>query len=147
MIKKISYCNTDMAQQLADLEKEIFGTAWNNELIKQKINNDEFLYWVYEINSKIVGYLAIQKNFKELHILGIGVKEIFRNQSIAKKLTIELIDYFEESKYEQILLEVRVSNSVAINMYESFGFKNYGVREKYYKNEDANLFRLEKTYV
>ena len=117
MIKKISYCNTDMAQQLADLEKEIFGTAWNNELIKQKINNDEFLYWVYEINSEIVGYLAIQKNFKELHILGIGVKEIFRNQSIAKKLTIELIDYFEESKYEQILLEVRVSNSVAINMY------------------------------
>ena len=119
----------------------------NNELITQKINNDEFLYWVYEINSEIVGYLAIQKNFKELHILGIGVKEIFRNQSIAKKLTIELIDYFEESKYEQILLEVRVSNSVAINMYESFGFKHYGVREKYYKNEDANLFRLEKTYV
>ena len=132
MIKKISYCNTNMAQQLADLEKEIFGTAWNKELIKQKINNDEFLYWVYEINSEIVGYLAIQKNFKELHILGIGVKEIFRNQSIAKKLTIELIDYFEESKYEQILLEVRVSNSVAINMYESFAFKNYGVREKYY---------------
>ena len=147
MIKKISYCNTDMSQQLADLEKEIFGTAWNNELIKQKINNDEFLYWVYEINSEIVGYLAIQRNFKELHILGIGVKEIFRNQSIAKKLTIELIDYFEESKYEQILLEVRVSNSVAINMYESFGFKHYGIREKYYKNEDANLFRLEKTYV
>ena len=27
-----------MAQQLADLEKEIFGTAWNNELIKQKIS-------------------------------------------------------------------------------------------------------------
>ena len=147
MIKKISYCNTNMAQQLADLEKEIFGTAWNKELIKQKINNDEFLYWVYEINSEIVGYLAIQKNFKELHILGIGVKEIFRNQSIAKKLTIELIDYFEESKYEQILLEVRVSNSVAINMYESFGLKHYRVREKYYKNEDANLFRLEKTYV
>ena len=147
MIKKISYCNMNMAQQLADLEKEIFGTAWNKELIKQKINNDEFLYWVYEINSEIVGYLAIQKNFKELHILGIGVKEIFRNQSIAKKLTIELIDYFEESKYQQILLEVRVSNSVAINMYKSFGFKHYGVREKYYKNEDANLFRLEKTYV
>ena len=105
MIKKISYCNTDMAQQLADLEKEIFGTAWNNELIKQKINNDEFLYWVYEINSEIVGYLAIQKNFKELHILGIGVKEIFRNQSIAKKLTIELIDYFEESKYVGVILD------------------------------------------
>ena len=32
MIKKISYCNTNMAQQLADLEKEIFGTAWNKEL-------------------------------------------------------------------------------------------------------------------
>mgnify|MGYP001159460442 FL=1 len=147
MIKKISHCNTNMAQQLADLEKEIFDTSWSDELIKQKINNDEFLYWIYEINSEIVGYLAIQKNFKELHILGIGVKEIFRNQSIAKKLTIELIDYFEESKYEQILLEVRVSNSIAINMYESFGFKHYGVREKYYKNEDANLFRLEKTYV
>ena len=43
MIKKISYCNTDMAQQLADLEKEIFGTAWNNELITQKISQHDDL--------------------------------------------------------------------------------------------------------
>ena len=73
-----------MAQQLAVLEKEIFGIAWNKELIKQKINNDEFLYWGYEINSEIVGYLAIQKNFKELHILGIGVKELLEINSLLR---------------------------------------------------------------
>uniref|UniRef100_UPI0035124E00 GNAT family N-acetyltransferase n=1 Tax=Winogradskyella sp. TaxID=1883156 RepID=UPI0035124E00 len=88
----------------------------------------------------------IQKTFFDIHILGIGVLESHRNNSIAKKLTQELISYFELSDFNKILLEVRQSNDIAMKLYKSFGFKKYGVRKNYYVNEDANLFHLEKIY-
>ena len=115
-------------------------------MINNKINNGEFVYWVFEQDNQIVGYLAIQKTFFDIHILGIGVLESYRNNSIAKKLTKELISYFEVSDFNKILLEVRQSNDIAMSLYKSFGFKLYGVRKNYYVNEDANLFHLEKIY-
>ena len=62
MIKKISYCNTDMAQQLASLEKEIFGTAWNNELIKQKINKSLLVNLKRQHNDKKNNDTRIRKH-------------------------------------------------------------------------------------
>jgi [ribosomal protein S18]-alanine N-acetyltransferase len=40
---------------------------------------------------------------------------------------------------DRYTLEVRVSNSEAIAMYESFGFRSAGIRRRYYhdNNEDA----------
>ena len=136
----------DQATDLAKLEESLFGTAWDSFVINNKINNGEFVYWVFEQDNQIVGYLAIQKTFFDIHILGIGVLESHRNNSIAKKLTQELISYFEVSDFNKILLEVRQSNNIAMSLYKSFGFKQYGVRKNYYMNEDANLFHLEKIY-
>ena len=146
MIKMIEYSTPEFAENLAKLEKTVFTSAWDIDTINNKINIGEFLYWIYEQDNEIVGYLAIQKTLNDLHILGIGVLENYRNQSIAKKLTKELISYFEISQFHKILLEVRQSNEVAINLYQSFGFIQYGVRKNYYVNEDAKLFQREKIY-
>ena len=146
MIKKIERSTIELADKLAKLEESLFGTAWDSFVIHKKINNGEFVYWVFEQDNQIVGYLAIQKTLFDIHILGIAVLESYRNNSIAKKLTQELISYFEVSDFNKILLEVRQSNDVAMSLYKSFGFKQYGVRKNYYVNEDANLFHLEKIY-
>jgi ribosomal-protein-alanine N-acetyltransferase len=58
-----------------------------------------------------------------------------------------LTDIKKESANKQsgvIFLEVRQSNNAAINLYKSFGFKEIGVRKKYYKNEDALVLRFIK---
>ena len=146
MIKMIENSTPEFAENLAKLEKTVFTSAWDIDTINNKINIGEFIYWIYEQDNEIVGYLAIQKTLNDLHILGIGVLENYRNQSIAKKLTKELISYFEISQFHKILLEVRQSNEVAINLYQSFGFIQYGVRKNYYVNEDAKLFQREKIY-
>ena len=146
MIKMIEKSTVELSDKLAKLEKSLFETAWDSVLINNKINNGEFVYWVFEQDNQIVGYLAIQKTFFDIHILGIGVLESYRNNSIAKKLTKELISYFEVSDFSKILLEVRQSNDIAMSLYKSFGFKLYGVRKNYYVNEDAKLFQREKIY-
>ena len=87
MIRIIEKSTLEFAENLAKLEKTLFSTAWDRDTINDKINRGEFLYWVYEQDDKIVGYLAIQKTLNDLHILGIGVLKDYRNQSIARNLT------------------------------------------------------------
>ena len=146
MIKMIEKSTLEYAENLAKLEETLFTTSWDRVTINEKINRGEFLYWVYEQDDQIIGYLAIQKTLNDLHILGIGVLKDYRNQSIARNLTEKLISYFEISQFDKILLEVRESNEDAVNLYQSFGFKQYGVRKNYYVNEDAKLFQREKIY-
>jgi len=147
MIEQIKSCNDELANKLASIEQNIFGTCWSPEILKEKINKGEFLYWIFNINNNIVGYLGIQKSLDELQILGIGILEEYRNTGLAKKLTVELIKFFKISYQNKVILEVRESNIAAINLYKSVGFSQYGNRENYYKNEDAILFELEKAYV
>jgi ribosomal-protein-alanine N-acetyltransferase len=44
-----------------------------------------------------------------------------------------------------VLLEVRVSNQAAASLYRSFGFREVGIRPRYYADngEDALLMDLE----
>ena len=147
MIEQIKSCNDELANKLASIEQNIFGTCWPPEVLKEKINKGEFLYWIFNKNNNIVGYLGIQKSLDELQILGIGILEEYRNTGLAKKLTAELIRFFKNSYQNKVILEVRESNIAAINLYKSVGFSQYGNRENYYKNEDAILFELEKAYV
>ena len=120
------------------------------QFIPEEVDNSNL--YIEKISQSILHFIQENNITKVLVSLSGGVDSMVMT-CILKSLNIDFVcchinyNNREESKYEQILLEVRVSNSVAINMYESFGFKHYGIREKYYKNEDANLFRLEKTYV
>ena len=55
-----------------------------------------------------------------------------------------LLQFFNEIEIECIRLEVRESNISAINLYKSYLFEQYGIREKYYQDENAILFELRK---
>ena len=67
MIRIIEKSTLEFAENLAKLETTLFSTAWDRDTINDKINRGEFLYWVYEQDDKIVGYLAIQKTLNALH--------------------------------------------------------------------------------
>ena len=52
MIEEISACDDQLARDLEEIEKIIFGTAWPSKTIRQKINDRDFKYWVYKKNRK-----------------------------------------------------------------------------------------------
>tara|TARA_B100000700_G_scaffold77860_1_gene87413 strand:+ start:254 stop:697 length:444 start_codon:yes stop_codon:yes gene_type:complete len=146
MISEIIDCNNETARSLEKIEKLIFGTAWNSEIIQEKIKNKKFKYWIYEVENSIKGYLGIQFLEEEIEILGIGVNQGSRRKNIATELMDELIEYFEKSEYKKIILEVRESNTVAQRLYKKYGFKQISRRKKYYVDEDAKVYQREKIY-
>ena len=146
MINEIIDCDKETARSLENIEKLIFGTAWNSDVIQEKIKNKKFKYWIYEVENSIKGYLGIQFLEEEIEILGIGVDQGSRRKNIATQLMDELIEYFEKSEYKKIILEVRESNAVAQRLYKKYGFKQISRRKKYYVDEDAKVYQREKIY-
>ena len=146
MISEIIDCDNETARSLENIEKLIFGTASNYEIIQEKIKNKKFKYWIYEVDNSIKGYLGVQFLEEEIEILGIGVNQGSRRKNIATELMDELIEYFEKSEYKKIILEVRESNTVAQRLYKKYGFKKISKRKKYYVDEDAEVYLREKIY-
>ena len=76
----------------------------------------------------------------------MAVLKEYRKKGVATELMDLLISYFETSKYEKIILEVRESNTSAQSLYKKYNFKYFGKRKKYYVTEDADIFIKEKVY-
>ena len=80
---------------------------------------------------RVLGFLVVrQVAADEREILNLAVDPAARRRGVARKLLeIEL-----QRAKTQWFLEVRASNSSAIKLYESAGFRAAGRRESYYQN-------------
>lgn len=68
--------------------------------------------------------------------MNIVVKKDQRNLGIGSKLLEEIIKKAIEINSKTITLEVNENNLPAIKLYEKYGFKQIGLRKKYYNNTD-----------
>ena len=102
-------------------------------------------FLVCEYCSKIIGYVIGVVNREGCgHIVSVAVDPKFRGQGVGKLLMKNLEDRMVRDGIRRFKLEVAVSNSIAVNMYKSLGYKIVGVIEKYYPNgEDAYLMIKE----
>ncbi len=89
----------------------------------------------------IIGYGGIWLMLDEAHITTLGVSPQYRGKGIGEFLLVGLIDVAMQLGASWLTLEVRVSNTVAQNLYQKYTFKEAGVRKKYYtdNNEDAYI--------
>ena len=109
---------------------------FNYELNKESFNNDFLKALVYE-DDFIKGILVYQYLYDRLEIDYIIVDSDYRNIGIATKLLKELEKTYKN--IDNITLEVRESNSSAINFYLKNGFKEVAKRKNYYRDEDGIL--------
>ncbi len=77
--------------------------------------------------------------------MNLAVKKEFRNNNIATYLINEIINMAKTVNFNKITLEVRASNTKAINLYKKFDFINAEIIPNYYldNKEDAILMIKE----
>lgn len=110
---------------------------------------------VAELYSKVVGYIMCKiefgfSNFRKLgfvkkgHVVSVAVLNEHRNQGLGNALMVEGINGVIARKTDEIYLEVRISNTAAVRMYERLGFQIKSRLRTYYRDgEDAYLMALE----
>lgn len=92
-----------------------------------------------ERSKRVVGYAGLWLMVDEAHITTIAVTPDYRGFGVGELLLLGLIDISRQIGARYLTLEVRVSNTLAQNLYRKFLFKETGVRRRYYSddNEDA----------
>jgi [ribosomal protein S18]-alanine N-acetyltransferase len=90
-------------------------------------------------DGELLGYLIISRYVDAWHVMNLAVAPKHRRKRIASGLLDRLFELTTGEDRRGYTLEVRVSNDVAIKLYEQAGFKPRGVRRGYYTDnrEDA----------
>lgn len=126
-------------KELYLLEKASFSEPWSEITFLKELENPQAHYLIAIKNGTLVGYAGMWVILEEGHITNIAVAKEQRGHGIGKMLVSALIKKAHEMSLIGLTLEVRESNTAAINLYESFGFISVGERNDYYHypTEDA----------
>ena len=93
----------------------------------------------------IIGFAGIWLMVDEAHLVTIAVAPGQRGKGLGELLLVTMIDLACILGATVMTLEVRVSNHVAQSLYRKYGFKNEGVRRRYYSDngEDALIMTTD----
>lgn len=94
----------------------------------------------------IVAYASIWMMVDESHLTSIAVRKSHQHQGIGELLLMAIIKQSLQMKAQVVTLEVRASNRGAQALYAKYGFKNVGIRRRYYtdNSEDAVIMTTDK---
>ena len=108
------------------------------EITEKELNESPFTkFFVYFIDNKVVGFINYSIIYERSELNYIVVSDDFRRQNIATKLLEYMICDCINHKCNNITLEVRKDNFVAIQLYKKIGFKEMAIRKNYYGNCDG----------
>ena len=139
---RIEKLEKNMIEDVFEIEKTFFDLKTNQSML-DSFDSKNLFYFVLFLNEQIVGFLECSIVLDEAELFEIAIKKEFQGQKLSVKLMNYFIDFCKKKNVSTIFLEVNIINSKAISLYEKFGFVRYGIRKKYYGENDAVLMKLD----
>lgn len=128
-------------EAVSRIEQETFSMPWSPRDFLEMVEADYAYYYVAEVEGEIVGCCGIRNIAGEGEITNVVVASGFRGRGIGRMLMEHMLTEASCHGMRDCTLEVRVSNTPAIHLYESLGFKSEGIRPGFYEKpkEDAMI--------
>ena len=130
---------------VAEMEHQLFPDAWSEKSILETLEQTNTICLIAEKAGRTAGYLLAYTAADEAEIARIAVVKELQRQGAARALLAELESVCGSEGIKKILLDVRSGNGAARALYTSTGFKEDGIRQRFYENpvEDAILMSRE----
>ena len=130
-------------ERVMNVEQDVYEFPWNDRIFSDCIRVG-YHCWLALLERDLVGHAVISITAGECHMLNLSIAKRFQRRGFGSQFIDFLIEDARNGKAETILLEVRPSNTAAINCYNAAGFNEIGSRKDYYPaadgREDALLF-------
>ena len=132
----------DDIPDLCRIEAECFSESWSERSFTELFTQSYSAAYVALHGDNVVGYAGMYITYGEGNITNVAVSYRWRRLGAASRLIDSLARH---EGVDRLLLEVRVSNLPAINLYRNRGFVIDGTRRDFYSNprEDAFLMSLD----
>jgi ribosomal-protein-alanine N-acetyltransferase len=123
------------------IERRSYPTPWSRSMFAgELVKPSSVCLGAFEPErGKLVGYLIVARYVDAWHVMNVAVDPSYQRRGIATLLLERLFDRAARDSRRGYTLEVRISNTGAIKLYEALGFRARGVRRGYYtdNHEDA----------
>jgi [ribosomal protein S18]-alanine N-acetyltransferase len=123
------------------IERDSYRTPWSRSMFAGELAKPSAVsLGAFEPETgELLGYLIISRYVDAWHVMNLAVAPGYRRRRIAASLLERLFELTAGEDRRGYTLEVRVSNDVAIRLYEQAGFRARGIRRGYYTDnrEDA----------
>ena len=132
--------HTSDLPEVLEIECICFTTPWDIRSFEYELGYKDTILKVAVLNNQIIGYVCVRTILDVTHILNLVVLPDFRRKGIGSMLLRDALNELKRLKPDinLITLEVRESNTAAIELYEKFGFKVMGKRISYYDKPHEN---------
>jgi len=94
----------------------------------------------------IVGYFVAMQGVDEVHLLNITVDPDFQGQGWGRVLLDALALWSRAQRAQWLWLEVRTSNTRALDVYLRYGYRRVGERRNYYPAEHGREDAIVMSY-
>lgn len=125
------------ADGVARVEAACMPVPWSRQSFWEEASHNDAYYLIardVDRDNLIVAYAGCWVLANEGHITNVAVDPDYQGQGLGRRLMNELTSRVKALGVDSMTLEVRPSNTVAINLYTSLGFRSVGQRPKYYTN-------------
>lgn len=123
-----------------NIEKISFKRPWSISSFLLELKNPFSYFYVIEKEKRIAGYFVLWDMGEEFHLANIAVHPDERRKGYGKFMLKKIIEMAKRKGKQRVRLEVRVSNTNAINLYKKLGFQETGIIKGYYGDEDGIEF-------
>ncbi len=133
--------------QVVSIERNAHISPWSRLSFEESLTK-QHICRILEVNDEIIAYHVVCPIHDELHILNLVTAPQVRGLGLGHRLMHDVLEIAQVNTSEKILLEVRLSNEVAQNLYSQWNFQQISIRRAYYRSspqthderEDALVF-------
>jgi len=128
-------CEPDL-EEVLKIEHTAYQFPWSDRIFRDCLRVG-YSCWVFEEDSRIIGYGIISVAVGECHILNLCVRPSDQRQGYGRVLLEFLLNIARDHSADVAFLEVRPSNKTGLLLYHNAGFDEVGVRKNYYPHLDG----------
>lgn len=129
-----------------EIENRAYPFPWSRAIFHDCIDAG-YHCWVAELEDQLIGYAIFINAVQECHLLNLCIDPNLQGQGYGRQLLNYVLENAKDYNASCVFLEVRPSNAYAVQLYESEGFNEVGVRKQYYPShhgrEDAVIYAIE----
>ena len=138
-ILPMSYDDIDA---VCDIERACFPYPFLTEDFMEFFDSEFNDVLVAKECGRVIGYISYSLIIDTSDIINFAVIPECRGRKIGFLLLDSYIQKIKQAGATQAHLEVRVSNTAAINLYEKYGFAKTGVSKNHYTKPCEDAYRM-----
>ena len=133
---------------ILEIEWECFREdSFSKEQFAYLISRSKGIFYVMMEADRVIAYVSLlfHGGTRYLRIYSIAVHPDFHGKKVGQLLIDQTVVIAQKQGLKRITLEVNVSNSPAIHLYEKNGFKCTSIKENYYHNGTSAYYMQRPT--